>query len=535
MFNVDKLSLSKTGLFNKLIMDYLLQKKETVSLYNNFPDLNGFQQFLQEENLFKNINRGVLVSALEKQSKLTANTSEQSLLNIQQLKNTNCYTVTTGHQLCLFTGPLYFIYKIISTINLCEWLSENFTNKKFVPVYWMASEDNDFEEVNHAYVFGKKLTWNTNQTGAVGDFNTNEVAAVISELEIILGTEKENNIKIVNLFKEAYLKHNTLADATRFLVNALFGKYGIIIIDGNEHELKKLFISSFKKDIFENTSFKKVNEIKAYYERNNYPIQVNPREINCFYIDKGIRSRIEKNENGFSVVNTSIHFTEAQLHHLIETEPEKISPNVVLRPLYQQHILPNIAYVGGPGELTYWLQYKALFDAFQTTLPILVPRKFIALIDKGTQNKINKLGFTDENLFETEQNLINEFLKNKGISIELNEEKNELENLFNKLLTKASTIDKSLEGAIKAENQKAINSVSAIEQKINKALKQKSDTEIAQIKGIKAKLFPEGIPQERYENVSMYYSKWGEEFIETLKNLTAKETGNADYLILKEI
>lgn len=534
MFEVNKLPLKNTGLFNKLVIDYLLQTKQTTPLYNQFPDLKGFQQFFKEENNFNKVNRTVLVNSLEAQANLVNNTTTESRANIQKLKNSDCYTITTGHQLCLFTGPVYFIYKIISTINLSEWLNKNFTDKKFVPVYWMASEDNDFEEVNHAHVFGKKITWNSQQTGAVGDFKTNEIELIIAELENILGNESNNNKEVLNLFREAYLNNSNLKNATRYLVNALFGKYGLVVVDGNQKELKSLFTDSFKKDIFENISYAKVNETKLYFEKNNYPVQVNPREVNCFYIDKGIRSRIEKNNENFTVVNTSLNFTKEELNTLIETETQKISPNVVLRPLYQQFILPNIAYVGGPGELTYWLQYKALFETFQITLPLLVPRKFIAIIEKGLQNKISKLSFSNENLFESEQNLIQSFLKNKGITIELKEEKTAIETIYNKLIEKAVEIDKSLEGAIKADNQKTLNSIAVIEQKLNKALKQKADNEINQIKTLKAKLFPEGIPQERFDNFTMYYSKWGKEFITALKEVTAMETLNNDYLILKE-
>lgn len=532
MFQKQSVSIPSTKLFSSLFEDYISQSTQVKSFYNEHFGATDFSSYLAN-NKFEYLNRSVLVKALNNQAQLVSNTTALSKSNIALLENTNSYTITTGHQLCLFTGPLYFIYKIISTINLCKTLKEKFSDKNFVPVYWMASEDHDFEEINHVNVFGKKVEWNSTQKGAVGEFNTEGLQEVIAELKTILG-ENENSNALIHLFENAYVKHDNLADATRYLVNELFGEYGIIVLDGNDSQLKQLFKEEFKKDIFENTSFKLVNESIVELKKH-YSAQVTPREINIFYKEKGLRERIEKQGDKYCVLNTEICFTEQELNTIIESTPEKLSPNVVLRPLYQQKILPNIAYVGGPGELAYWLEYKTMFDAFKIHFPILMPRNFVMLLDKGTQNKIQKLNLVTEDIFKDGEDLVKAFIKTQHDDINLEDAKAQISIIYATVLETASAVDKTLIGTAEAEKQKAINGMVTIEQKINRALKQKSEADINQIWAVKEKLFPKGIPQERYDNFSMYYSKNGKGFIESIALQLTYDLNDFNYTILREV
>lgn len=530
MFQKQTLPFEETELLNTLLQDYLLRKKDTEALYSHYPNLEGYKKLLQDDKLFSSLNRELLVQSLTQQANSVSNTSKESLENIALLANTNCFTVTTGHQLCLFTGPLYFIYKIISTINLSEWLNTNFPNMKFVPVYWMASEDHDFEEVNHIFAYGKKLSWASEEKGAVGNFDTRTLQSTIEELENLLGPG-QNAKELMAIFKNAYAQ-KTLSDATRYLVNELFGKYGLVTADGNDKQLKKEFTPMFKKDIFDNTIAKKINDTISYLKEKNHPIQVNPRDINCFYLSEEGRNRIEKDGDSFKIVGTNTKFTKEELTKIVDNEPWKISPNVVLRPMYQQTILPNIAYVGGPGELSYWLEYKASFESMNIPFPILQPRVMLSIIEKNQVQKLEKLGLELKDIFKTEQDLINMIVSKKGETIELTEEKKKIEHVFEELVKKSAAIDKTLEGSVRSELQKAINSLNTLEGKLNRSLKQRSETEINQIKAIKGKLFPENIPQERYDNISMYYSKFGREFIEAIKTNTAENV--LSYVILSE-
>jgi bacillithiol biosynthesis cysteine-adding enzyme BshC len=515
MFKTETIDLKTSGAINALVMDYLEKKERLKPFYNNYPDKNGFSELLKT-NLYSTFDRNLLAEILVKQSKLANNTSALSVKKIESLKQKNVFTVTTGHQLCLFTGPLYFIYKIISTINLAEELKKEFPDFDFVPMYWMASEDHDFEEVNHFNVFGKNFKWESKQAGAVGDFKTNELKELFVLIKESLGTN-ENAVYLSSLFEKAYLNHSTLKDATRFLANELFGAYGLVVADGHDEQFKQQFKTVFEKEIFENISFEKVKESTEALNKLGYSTQVNPRLINCFYMDDNVRGRIEKADSKFNIVGTELSFTEEELKSLIKNNPEKISPNVVLRPVYQQCILPNIAYIGGPGELAYWLQYKKMFDTLNVFFPILMPRNFVTVIDAGTKNKIDKLNFTAADFFKEAQELINAYQLKTNNVFALDKEKEELTKLYNGLIEKISAVDKTLNAAAMAELQKTINGVDLLIGKANKALKQRSETEINQITGVKQKLFPNAVPQERFENFSGFYLKYGAAFLSQVK------------------
>lgn len=506
----------KKELFSSLMYDYLNRKEAVKHLYSFYPDKTGFESALKSISGFS-YNRDLLFAEVKLQSESVTNTSKQSLNNIELLLQSGTYTITTGHQLCLFTGPAYFIYKIFSVINLCEKLKVEFPKNNFVPVYWMASEDHDFEEVNHFNLYGKKIEWNTTQTGPVGGFSTIGLKTVLEHFKEMSGVS-ENAMQLVALFENAYLKHSNLTEATRYLVNELFGKYGLVIVDGNNAKLKQSFSRFFEKDIFENIPYKAVSKTIWNLNQLKYGAQVNPREINCFYMDKSIRARIEKKDKGYNVLDTDLNFTEAELKKLIATQPEKISPNVVLRPCYQQFILPNLAYVGGPGELAYWMEYKNMFNELGLFFPVLTPRKFVTIIDSNTLNKLKKLGLEMENVLENEQQMIKLYLEKNNMSFNLEEYKKSIKNLFQTISAEISKVDKTLVASADAEKQKNLNSIAVLEQKAVRAIKAKSDTEVNQVKAIKSKLYPNGVPQERVENFSTYYSKWGNEFMTTLKD-----------------
>ena len=531
MFTKQTLPLSDTSLFSGLFTDYIQADEKVKPFYGFHIDQAAYSAFFSKEP-FKELDREVLVQALERQGKLVENTHPATWNHISLLKDRNTYTVTTGHQLCLFTGPLYFIYKIVSTINLARTLTEQFPGKAIVPVYWMASEDHDFEEINHVHVFGKKLSWNSTQKGSVGEFSTEGVSDALHELSQILG-ESDHAKAIVGLFERAYTKHTNLADATRFLVNELFGEYGLVILDGNDPELKALFKDEFKKDMFEQASFKAVNQSIGELKKH-YSIQVNPREINVFYKENQLRERIEKNGEDYKVVNTTKAFSGKELEALIDRTPEMMSPNVVLRPLYQQKILPNVAYVGGPGEIAYWLEYKQLFEAYGITLPILMPRHFVMLIDKGTGNKLQKLNISIPDAFKEGEDLVKQFIKTEYDNSILEEARGKLAAVYASLTETVAAVDKTLTGTVEAEKQKAINGIAAIEQKMNRALKQKSENDVNQIWAIKGKLFPNNIPQERYDNFSMYYSKYGKDFIKELMSVLVYDLKTFNYTVLRE-
>ena len=266
---------SDTGYFSKIIIDYLSQDEKLAPFYNNYPNLNGFKKQLEEKRLsVRTESRTTLVEALKNQYK-DSSTSEKSKKNIELLESEKTFTVTTGHQLNLFTGPLYFLYKIVSAINLSKQLKEAFPKDNFVPVYWMATEDHDFEEINYFNFNGKKVSWNLNSSGGVGRLSTQGLEEVLAVFSAQLGTTKNANY-LRELFRKTYIEHTTLTEATRYLANELFSDYGLVIVDGDDVNLKREFLPFIKDELFKNTSYKEVSKTISSLDKN-YKVQVPSR------------------------------------------------------------------------------------------------------------------------------------------------------------------------------------------------------------------------------------------------------------------
>ena len=510
----DCISYQNSGYFTPLMNDYLNQKSNLQALYNHFPTIENFEKQLIEKQLNYNSNiRKIVVSVLNKQYE-SVTISHLTKKNIALLLEENTFTITTGHQLNLFTGPLYFLYKIISTIKLTEKLKIKYPTYNFVPIYWMATEDHDFEEINYFNFKDKKFKWNKESTGPVGRLSTEGLQEILSIFEKELGSAS-NAIEIKKLFESAYANIDTLANATRKLANELFGSYGLVIIDADNSQLKRQFIPYIKEELLQNTSYKKVRETLVQLKK--YPTQVNPREINLFYIEDNLRERILFENGKYKINNTKIEFSENGILELVDTNPEKFSPNVLLRPLYQEVILPNLCYIGGGGEITYWLELKATFQACKCTFPILLLRNSALLVTQKQSDKLTKLGLTWIDLFSKQEELINrKVLEISEIPIDFSTQKNILKQQFSDLYAIANQTDKSFLGAVKAQEAKQIKGLENLEKRLLKAQKKKYVAELQRIIDLQNELFPNHSLQERKANFSEFYLESGKVLIEKL-------------------
>jgi bacillithiol biosynthesis cysteine-adding enzyme BshC len=511
----DCISYQKSGYFTKLIVDYLDKKTELKSLYNRFPRLENFQsQLAEKQQNYPEENRKSLVTALENQYN-GFQISEATRANISLLSNSKTFTITTGHQLNLFTGPLYFLYKIVSTINLCNTLKKEHPSYDFVPIYWMATEDHDFEEINHFNFKNVKINWNKESYGPVGRVSTQGLKDVFEAFTLELGIG-ENASYLKELFENSYLKHNNLADATRFLANELFGDKGLVILDGADKTLKQLFIPFVKKELIYKTTFQKVSETNAMLEKE-YEIQVNPREINLFYIEDDLRERIVFENNLFKINNTTLSFSEKEIIELLENCPEKFSPNVILRPLYEEVILPNLCYIGGGGEIAYWLQLQSTFEANKVTFPILLVRNSVLLATEKQTIKADKLNLSWEDLFNNQLELFTQkTIEFSKFNIDFSKQKEHLKQQFEKLLLIANQTDKSFIGAVKAQQTKQIKGLENLEKRLLKAEKKMHADKLERIIQLQNELFPNQGLQERRNNFAEYYNEYGQEFIDKL-------------------
>jgi len=499
----DCISYQSSGYFTPLINDYLNQHDTLKPLYHRFPTLQNFK--LQIEEKQQNYNpefRSILADTLENQYS-SIETSALTQKNITRLRKNNTFTVTTGHQLNLFTGPLYFLYKIVSAINLAKQLKEEYPDYHFVPVYWMATEDHDFEEINYFNFQNKKIKWPRESAGPVGRLNVEGLDAVLGAFSKELGLG--NNAKwLKDLFEASYLKHTNLADATRYLANEIFGEQGLVIIDADTADLKKLFIPYVKEELLHQTSQQKVAETTELLK--DYNIQVNPREINLFYIEDNLRERIILQDGTYTINNTTRTFTEVELLAELENYPEKFSPNVIMRPLYQEVILPNLCYIGGGGELAYWLELKSFFEASNVTFPILLLRNSVLLATQKQAEKLDKLHLTWADVFTKQQQLLNKKVQEfSAFQLDFSEQKEVLKQQFDKLTQIAAQTDSSFTGAVQAQQTKQIKGLENLEKKLLRAEKRSHANQLERITLIQNELFPNRSLQERAVNFAEFY------------------------------
>lgn len=513
-----EIKYDKLNSFSKLLTDYSLNKSHFSDLITNYPSVGNFKnQISLKSKNYNNRFRKVLVNEIKNQYLGIELTPKQNL-NIEKILDTNTFTVTTGHQLNLLTGPLYSIYKIISVINLTEVLEKNYSNNSFVPLYWMASEDHDFEEINNFYFEGKKFIWNSNQSGAVGNFKLNSTEKLFKEFEEYI-TKSKHGLEIYSIFKHCFLKSDNLSQATRRFVNKIFSRFGLIIIDANNKNFKSLFSKFLKKELSDKLIYKHSVESLDKLEKLNYRIQASPRKINLFYMKDKLRERIYSKDGDFYVKNSSIKWNLSEIKNEIDKFPERFSPNVLFRPIYQEYILPNICYVGGPAELAYWLELKSVFEHEKLTFPVILNRNSAMLIDKKTLKKLKKLDISLEELFLSEDLLegliVSRYSK---LKLDFNKLKLKLKEQFSELKSIAKNTDKSFIGALNAQQKKQINGLKMLEKRLNKAEKRIHRDKINKALEIKKSLFPNGNLQERVINFSQFYKAEGSELIEKIKN-----------------
>jgi bacillithiol biosynthesis cysteine-adding enzyme BshC len=506
---------SETQSFSEGLIRLLENDPQLASFYSEGPTMEGFKNIIARKK--NTANRAILAEVLfDQYSRIKSPLHASVAKNIQLLEKDNTFTVCTGHQLNLFTGPLYFIFKIATVIKLTQELKNEFPDKNFVPVYWMATEDHDFAEINHTYISGKKISWEHDAAGATGRIQTVGIEEAIKEYQKVLGIS-ENAIWLSNLIQKSYSEHNNLSNATRYLVNALFEEYGLIILDADDKQLKSQFSSIISKDIIEQNSFRNITDANFRLAEQGIEAQVNPRGINFFYLKDGLRERIVFENNSYAVLNTDIKFSEEEIKAEIAEHPDRFSPNVVMRPLYQEIILPNLAYIGGGAEIIYWLQLKQNFDHYNIEFPILLLRNSAMFSPLNLETKLNRLNISTKDIFKKLESLKKEWVLNHSThTLHLQDEWQELSSIFEKIKLRSHKIDPSLSPSADAVKARLQHAIKNLEGKLMKAEKKNFSDALSQIESMKTKLFPNGGLQERTENFGLFYVKHGKDFIKVL-------------------
>ncbi len=517
-----RLSYESTGYFSSIVTDYLAGASALRPFYVHQPDMAGIKDAIASRQGF-GTPRHILVESLQEQYRSVA-IDEQVRNNIAALADEKTFTIVTAHQPNIFTGPLYFIYKILHAIQLAAHLSEQMPAYRFVPVYYMGSEDADLDELGQINIDGHPLQWTTSQTGAVGRMKVDkELIKLLDAIEGQTGVLPYGK-ELSELFRKSYVSGRTIQEATLHLVNGLFGRFGLVVLIPDQQPLKAAFTTVIEKELLEGFSHQIVQQTTAALGKT-YKVQAAGREINLFYLINDRRERIEKEGNDFVVNALSLRFSQTEILEELKNYPERFSPNVILRGAFQETILPNIAFIGGGGELAYWLELKDVFAAIAVPYPVLVLRNSFLLMTAEQEQRMQQLELDHTSLFQKAEVLLNQLVKKRtNQQLSLTNETAQLSVLYEQIKQQAGTIDETLKPHVEALSVKALKRLAELEKKMLRAEKRKFEAEERQIQGLKKYLFPNDSLQERVDNVAGWYARNGTSWIDMLlKNSLALE------------
>jgi bacillithiol biosynthesis cysteine-adding enzyme BshC len=528
-FTAKNLPYQQTGYFSKLITDYL-QGNESLRIFYEHPvSIEGLKAAMHQREAFTT-DRSLLVRVLEEQ--YSALPSADALVkNLGRLSLKNTFTITTAHQPAIFTGNLYFIYKILHIIKMAETLSTRFPDRHFVPVFYMGTEDADIDELGHIYLDKEKLLWDTPQTGSVGRMHLEGLDKILTRIEGEF-CGYPHGPELIELLKDCYLGAENIQQATLKLIHHLFGSHGLIVLIPDHRLLKAVMHDVFKDDLMNHTPFE-ITRANVQHLAELYSVQANPREINLFYLKEDIRERLEQQNGGFAVNNTDIHFSPEAMEKELANFPERFSPNVILRGLFQETILPNIAFVGGGSEIGYWLEFKPLFKHYNVPYPVLILRNSFLLIKKNWCSKIEKAGLFSTDVFNPEEELMEAWVRrNSSRQLFLDKQIIELGRLYETVKNISGAVDKTLEQHVDKLETQALQKLEELEKKILRAEKKSHEEVRRKIHEIKEALFPLEDLQERIDNFIPWYAEYGNAFIEMIiqNSLTLEQ----EFMILEE-
>ena len=462
-------------------------------------NLNSLDSFIEKKKT-QSIDREKLKTILLNQY-LTIDSEEEVNKNIILLKSENTFCVTSAHQPSLLLGPAYVIIKISATISACLKFKKQYPNYNFVPVFWMGSEDHDKEELCHTYFNQEKIEWNTEAEGPIGKFDLKGMENALKSASTLM----KDNPTFFNYLSDSISSFKDFGALTFYMLHQIFKDFGLVIIDQNQKEIKQLFSSVIKDEI----KYKRAMEVlkpSNDWLKANFHAQVNPRNINFFYLQKNSRKRITEKDGKFEIGEQLVNVN--QLDNFIDENIESFSPNVIFRPLLQELILPNICFVGGSAEISYWLQLKPLFDYYYIPYPFIAHRPLVVFARDSSYQKVSKLHLSPLDFLDNEDTIIRKWISgNASVDFSFEQEMLSLNSLFEDIIIKVNKTDKSLEGTVNAEKQKAINGIENIKSRLIKAEKRNNETAITQIAQIKNQFSPSQILIERIENSISFYSQ----------------------------
>ena len=498
---------------SELLSDYTSNFSKVKEFYS-FSPFEDSEIIKKSESVNQYDNKAEVAEALKEYHNYLGIEEEQRDV-LAKFKEADVQVVVTGQQLGLFGGPLFTAYKTLTTIILAQRWSE-LTAKEVIPVFWMADEDHDYEEINIVGLPGYKdfethsLPGN-NSSKPVSEIEISEIENLLSQLnESLQATDFTESL--ISKMKLCYSESETHAQAFAKWMSFMFSKHGVLIVGSNHKSIKKLLVSDFERSVSERDSIQKFLQSSSNAISDLYHQQVQIGSSNLFYLDgeKG-RTKVSYENNQWLIDGLDVLTTD-ELINLIKVSPELFSPNVFLRPVIQDSLLPTIAYVAGPGELSYYGQMKEYYQVFEKEMPIIVPRLSCTLIESGISRSMESLPFELGSFGKRIEDLISDYMSmqdgyNPNTTIN-NWIKSSKESAL-QYVEEIEAFDKSLKASAERVISVFETELNKLRGKLNKSAKQQEETQLNRIRKVKSQLYPGDGLQERQVSLIHFMNKYG--------------------------
>lgn len=516
---------------HQLFLDYLYNFENVSRFYkSDFRKKENYNEIFELVSSSPHPYRNK-ISRILKEEYSALNPSDKTFKNINSLESANTLAVVTGQQLGILGGPLYTFYKIITAIKLADELNDRYDGYNFVPVFWLEGDDNDFNEVRWIKVIDdnneiREIAYGDpaqeeDPKQSVGFVKFDErITDFFNEVKNAL-RQTEFTETVLARLQDFYSNGKSFKDAFKELIFWLFDSYGLIIFDPQNPEIKKCLTPVFTKEILD---FRRHTEALVSVSANlddSYHAQVKVKPVNLFYNFDNARFSIEPVENEFRLKRKRKSFSQNELLKLIEETPEAFSPNVLLRPICQDFLLPTAFYIAGPAEISYFAQVTPLYEMFNLVPPVIYPRASVTLLEKAIQKTIDKynLNFTD--LFKDpdvlKTRVLNSLTTNSPDDV-FKDAANEIELAFDHLKEKLFEIDQTIADASSKYRQKALSYLDELKAKADESRKKKHEITLRQLDKVSVSTYPNSNLQERELNFFYFANKYDIELLKRFFN-----------------
>ena len=523
-----QLPLSAGG-FSNLFLDYVTDFEKVRRFYSRDFRNNGDYTSAIEAIDKRPVDRATLTSVLFEQNTSFAS-PPRTFDNISLLGKQTTYAVVTGQQVGLFGGPLYTAFKTITAIKLARALKQKFPSLDFVPVFWIEGEDHDFPEMNNIGLpdrDGKLVKIEYLPGGVMPDRNVGAVGEMVFDASIdqthrqvgdTLQKTEFTDALLVRL-KECYAAGRTFNQSFAAWMNFLFGQEGLVFVSSNNARLKRVLSPLFEAELsqFPATS-QRVIQQSAELE-HSYHAQVKAKSINLFLFHKGGRYLIEPREKDFSLKGTR-HFLERdELIRIARETPELLSPNVILRPIAQDILLPTLAYVAGPSEVAYQAQLTPVYEHLNVTHPVIYPRASASFVEERLVRAMEKYNLQLLDFFGDINSITSKVLEQIS-EVKLDEifgnATRQVHDALNELKFGLKEVDPTLLGALETAASKVDINIGVLKEKAVAAQKRRNETAMRQIEKAANGLLPNGSLQEREVNILHFLNRYGPDLVQWL-------------------